>query len=178
MKRFFFLIGFLLLSLPLLGEPVNIVKNPSFEEGMPSWWDTEDWNTSRGKPTYVWDDKVAHTDKRSVSIENQPGTSGVWVKYLWKDQGDFKTYFKPDTFYQMSAWVKAGNTADGSGIILDGCEVLGERPMAVTRGTHDWKKLVIKGARLKEGTRYVGIVLVCRGGKIWFDDVEIVEMEE
>ena len=165
----------------------NIVQNASFEEPdprdqtKPFWWGGTYWGKADvPRPVFLWDDKVAHSGKRSVFVEVKPGGSaGVWIHYLWKDKEPrFQPYFKPDTFYQMSAWVKAENTAAGSGIILDGCEVLGERPLAAIGGTHDWKKLVIKGARLKEGANVVYPALVCRGGKVWFDDVEIIEETE
>ena len=164
-------------------SPKNIVQNPSFEDANPNdqsepfWWGSSVWYTKAGQPTFVWDDKVAHSGKKSVSIECKPGSSGVWIHHFHKSKG-LENFFQADKFYQMSTWVKAENLAGGSGIILDGCEVMGERPWVRTSGTHDWKKLVIKGARLKQDSGTVSATLVCRGGKVWFDDVELVEMEE
>jgi len=178
MKRLSFLVGFLLLlSLPLLSQSINIAVNPGFEEAdsgnpsMPAWWTTDLWNTSGGVPIYAWDDKVAHAGKRSILITCPTGSIGAVVKYGVPS-------LNPDKFYQMSAWVKTENAGGNSGIILDGCEVMGERPWASIDGTHDWKKLTIKGAMLKAGVTSVDICLVCRGGKLWFDDVEVVAMDE
>ena len=161
------------------GGTGNLAKNPGFEEAdpkdasMPKVWSPEDWGTSGGKSTFVWDKKVVHSGDRSVFIQTPPGSVGVWVEW---DKSPAQ--FKSGKSYQMTAWMKAERAGNGSGIIFDGFEVSGKRPIANGAGTHDWKKLSINGARLKDGAKNIGISFVCRGGKAWFDDVEIVEETE
>ena len=157
----------------------NLAENPGFEEAdpkdasLPNVWSPEDWSTSGGKSTFIWDEKVVHSGKRSVFIETPPGSVGVWVE--WSKS---PAHFKPGKSYQMTAWMKAEDAGNGSGIIFDGFDVSGKRPVANGAGTHDWKKLTISGARLNKSKKHIGISFVCRGGKAWFDDVEIVEVIE
>jgi len=169
------------LGVTMAGEAegrVNLAKNPGFEEAdpkdaaLPSVWSPEDWGTGC-KSTFIWDKKVVHSGDRSVFIQTPPGCVGVWVEW---DKSP--SQFKSGKSYQMTAWMKAEGAGNGSGIIFDGFEVSGKRPVASTSGTFNWKKLTISGAKLDKKKKHVGISFVCRGGKVWFDDVEIVEVKE
>ena len=165
---------------PATGEGrVNLAENPGFEEAdpknpsLPLVWSPENWNTSGGKSTFIWDDKVVHSGTRPVFIQTLPGSVGSWVEWYQSP-----AHFKPGKFYRMTAWMKAEDSTPNSGIALCGFEVSGRKAIAYTSGSYDRKKLTISGARIKVEDKHVGICFICRGGKAWFDDVEIVEEME
>ena len=107
------------------GTRVNLAENPGFEEAdaknptMPAVWSPENWGTSGGKSTFIWDDKVVHSGKKSISIQAPPGSSGVWVEWYQSP-----AHFKAGKSYQMTAWMKSENASSGSGIIFDACIIM------------------------------------------------------
>ncbi|MBM4086434.1 MAG: hypothetical protein FJ272_16740, partial [Planctomycetes bacterium] len=170
--RYFPLAMFVLLLAMPVGAAENLLRNGGFEEAgaRPPHWGTEDWGKRGAKNVYGVDAKVFHQGGRAACIEVvEPGAVGTWHQWFREPvehQG-----------YMLRAWVKCENAAAGSGIICDGGTAFGERPWARTDGTHDWKLLEVHNIRVKPGNPWLLVSLVCRGGKMWFDDVELVAEE-
>ena len=148
----------------------NLLKNPSFEadadgDGLPDHWIIEEWHKKRITRLYHVDREITYSGKSCVAVETFAGHPATWTQWYQKAA--------PSKTYTAHVWAKSERAAPGSGLICDDGEIDGKRPWAMTKGTHDWKLLTITGIRPK-GRRLI-FTLVCRGGKMWFDEALLVE---
>ena len=81
----------------------NFAPNPSFENGTAS---PDGWHPALGGADYGWDDGVAHTGMRSISISNVKEHRSV----EW-ETADLIA-INPDLAYEASVWVKGTSSLD------------------------------------------------------------------
>jgi putative membrane-bound dehydrogenase-like protein len=144
---------------------VNLMPNPSFEEGSgnaPRAWQPRNY---AGQSTATWVEG-GRTGSKALKLESQAGSDTSWYTDVT---------VQPQTDYRLSAWVKTRNVRGAMGALLNvhGTEY---RTTAVN-GTSDWRKVELT---FNTGTATrVSINCLFGGwgrstGAAWYDDVELV----
>ena len=146
----------------------NAVPNPSFESG-DIWPDA--WSQQRreggDRAQFNWDDRIAHSGRRSVAVYSQPIHETCWGAWLCQVpvRGGIKWYF--------SGWMKSEGMTYGGlvGWLWDGgTPIRGD--FAAASGTHDWRQgeWIVD---VPEARTYLTAGLEFRraNGKAWADDL-------
>jgi len=167
----------LLLCLSLGGHPVgyatgnsqvNLLQNPSFEEGTEGW---SPWPPHAPGVTYGWEDRMAHGGSRSVYVESTGAGFGMWQQVVPVQGG---------TVYVLAGYVgfegidPPGHCnlqlvfRDGSGRLIEMIDFpshFGTRELA-----YDFPREL--KVRAPAGAALAEINLFLQGpGKAWFDDI-------
>jgi len=183
---------------PVVAAETVPVLNAGFEqadpgrEGMPLGWGTYPGSPEGERMAFIWDDQVAHSGARSVSmVVSERGTS--WLPssisdYATSLDGEDLKGLRPSAVvgrrYTLSAWVKGeGSGATGAVLVLrwtneDGWVPTYTREYFQLEGD-EWQRLSIS-AVAPEGTKNICPILQVSGspktGRIWFDDVTITDV--
>ena len=150
---------------------LNVVPNPSFESG-DTWPDA--WFRERReggeRAQFAWDDRVAHSGRRSVMVYSRPLEATCWGAWVCRVpvRGGIPWYF--------SGWTKAEGVAQGA---LIGWLWDGGTPMwgsfAGASGTCDWRQgeWIVD---IPEGRSELTVGLEFRraNGRAWADDLVAV----
>ncbi len=154
---------------PAAPKPVNIIRNPGFENetaGKPLDWTPR---TYRGKGEHSLSD-LAHTGTRSLRIDSTEGADTSWFT---------KVKLEPNTTYRLSVWIKTENLKGARGAQLNLHEaqgIDGSKTPAIT-GTKDWTRVetIFHSAGVTDLTincLFGGWGLAT--GTAWFDDIELI----
>lgn len=156
-------------------EEAGLLKNASFESGreVPAHW-VQGQRLDGVK--YIWDDTVAHTGRRSLSISKSVERYfpiAEWdqtVPYDGKSQAiEFSGWLKAKEMYKTVLDVQfltEQGIATHQWVTFVGAKKLGDPPESF-----DWKRLGGQ-ARIPAGTKEIIVALQCYGpGQIWLDDV-------
>lgn len=135
--------------------------------------------------SFEWDDKVAHSGNRSVSIAIDPSHPDDMIHYNWtKPVPACRVGGK----YELSGWIKTKNLSDTAVIMLQfwNKEQDALAGHATTQfdykvtGTSGWTKVgVVFTVPEETGSVRIRAGITApsnRGGKAWFDDLRIVEI--
>lgn len=148
----------------------NLVGNPSFETGgdVPDGWGS--WFQNGATCEFNWEDSVAHTGSRSVSISNfQGGTGdGIWGTSQ-------SPAIVPGKAHVLSAWVKAENLTSGQVLIFcwDGARGKAYSSTSIKESTNGWKQLfmiVQMGTNTGDISFELRVNAINPEAKIYFDD--------
>ena len=169
---------------PEVTRQANFAENPSFEEdrnrdGLPDGWQPAAYESPA---RLAWDEKTAHSGKRSLSISGskRPGATD------WKQNtGRWVTARKrvvPGEEYTLEAWIKT-DKVDGRATARiawwSGGRWLAETSTPAASGTHDWQKVTLTAkAPPAADSASVYLGLSDSGGTAWFDDVVISGLAE
>ena len=165
----------------------NLVENGDFEQASPGMNGPEGWYATvlpetEQHVTFEWDDAVAHSGERCVSVAISDLHPEERVDYNWTQPVGG---CRPGETYELRAWVKPENLRSSAFIVVQ-CwnvtlsEMLGyastHQEMPVL-GTTDWTP-VRATFTVPEDTHEVRIRAgiscpMSKGGKAWFDDVKI-----
>jgi Gpi18-like mannosyltransferase len=158
----------------------NLIVNPSFElieDGMPVGWILDVWNqdpaATKAHAVTLREDLMAnvYSGDASVVIENTLPNDAKWVQ---------KVVVKPKTTYRLAAWVKvadASKTTKGANVsTLNVIETSKDWTDTVGR----WQMVELYGKTgSKQDELHVMVRLGGYGslntGKVWIDDVSLVE---
>ncbi|MBU1735083.1 MAG: hypothetical protein KJ692_07595, partial [Verrucomicrobia bacterium] len=171
-------------------EQKNLAPNPSFENGTPpkvSDWSFWLWAPKDLKPSSacVWDDKVAHSGRRSLKIRGtEPRQVGVWDN----DHGGGLIPVVAGKSYCVSVWVRTQMLPQEGLVDRISVGFLDQpgshlKEGAVTHnprltGENDWTRITFT-ARAPEKAQFARMDLLFSGiGSAWFDDVAFVEIEQ
>jgi putative heme-binding domain-containing protein len=147
-------------------QAVNLIPNPSFEEGQgqkPLAWSVRGYS---GPATHEWIEG-GRTGSRSLRIRSERGADSSWFT-------DVRV--EPDTDYRLSAWVKTEGVSGAMGALLNvhGTEF---RTNAITGTSADWRRVEVT---FNSGSRNVVSINCLFGGwgssrgTAWYDDLELV----
>jgi putative heme-binding domain-containing protein len=147
-------------------QAVNVIPNPSFEEGQgqrPLAWAVR---TNAGRATHDWVEG-GRTGAKCLRIASQQGADSSWFT-------DVRV--EPDTDYRLSAWIKTEGVTGAMGALLNvhGTEY---RTGAVTGTSADWRRVEIT---FNSGSLSVVSINCLFGGwgrargTAWYDDLELV----
>ena len=168
------------LAVPVRFQPsestAGLVKDASFENGsgnLPVAWIS---GQRLDGVHYVWDDTVAHTGSRSISIQKQTQRYfpiAEWTQTLLYDGKspaiDFKGWVKADHMYKAVLDVQFATSegiATHQWVAFVGAKKFGDPPE-----TFDWKQMGGQ-AKIPAGTKQIILSFQCYGpGKVWLDDV-------
>ncbi len=151
----------------------NLLPNASFEEvdgDAPKEWKRRRYG---GQAEETVDKGVARTGKHSVKITSAGGADSSWFT-------DIKV--KPNTEYQLTAWVKTDKVGGGGyGALLNAHE-LQNNPRVVTNAlkkTNDWTKVEVTFN--SQSRNILGINCLFGGwgqakGTAWWDDLSLNEI--
>lgn len=153
----------------------NLLKNPSFDQGMPKDWQTYQTGTAH---KYTYPD----TGKVNVGISTEYETREIGKKAAWVQNVDLSRKYK------LSGWVKTENIVSdnvdgGTNIVIDwknasgivvGTSKVGVNPI---KGTNAWA-LIETEVTANPGATQATILLLLNdcSGKVWFDDVTFTEI--
>jgi putative membrane-bound dehydrogenase-like protein len=146
-------------------QVVNLLPNPSFEEGegsSPRGWRPRNYG---GTSTATWVEG-GRTGQRALKLESQAGSDTSWYADVT---------LEPHTDYRLSAWVKTENVRGAMGALLN---VHGtEYRTNPVRGTSDWRKVEVT-FNTGTATRF-SINCLFGGwgrstGAAWYDDIELI----
>ena len=167
---------------------LNLVPNPSFEEGKvfnsglyekgksplgkPTGWTTHNQllNDSTG-----WSATEAHTGKRSLEIKNIGGTNSYW-------KGEPIIFKKPVTIFEASIWTKTKNIDHKTvkGKLQLGLDVYLKSGVQkkitvnIAKSDHDWEQTSKKVFLANNILKVVPSLSFSKGiGDVWFDDLFI-----
>ena len=146
----------------------NVVPNPSFESG-DSW--PEGWSRKRReggeRAQFRWDDRVAHSGRRSVMVYSQPMDETCWGAWLCNVpvRGGITWYF--------SSWMRSDGVTHGAliGWLWNGGIPL-RGSFGAASGTHDWRKGEwIVDVPAGRDSLPMGLEFRRANGKAWADDL-------
>lgn len=153
----------------------NLLSNGGFEQmsgALPAGWIKGMWVTSAGA-TYIESSADAHTGERSALVENVQANDARLEQNV---------KVKPQTYYRLSAWVKAEECGEGrKGANVSFADVYGTSP-DVHDTDGEWVLLELY-ARTGKGQKEVTVMARVGGygsentGRAWFDDVSLVEVD-
>lgn len=154
-------------------QPVNLILNPSFEnasDGQPVGWAVRNYS---GQATHKWV-KGGRSGDHAMYISSEGGSDTSWFTTV---------KVKPDTQYELSAWIKTKNvnTRGGAhGAMLNVHEIQAEGKTNQLKATND--KWTFVKVRFNSGRRnQLTINLLFGGwgpatGEAWYDDVSLTEV--
>lgn len=163
-------------SSPVFAESENLVKNPGFEEGNDEsvyFWQTHCWEKAEGVTEFFIDESVYHSGGKSACIVNHSENDSRYMQPI---------KVKGDTYYRLSCWVKTenvGTKTKGANISIEGSL---DTSRDIRETSDNWEYLELYGKTSpNQETFTLTIGLGGYGntntGKIWIDDVEVVELE-
>ena len=135
---------------------------------------------------FEWDDQVAYSGERSLSIAIDPAHPDDPVHYNWTAA---VPACRAGGAYELSGWIKTENLAATAVIMVqfwneEKSAMLGfattQMDYPIT-GTSDWTQVGIVFT-VAEGTAEVRVRAVVaapdnNGGKAWFDDLRVIEIQ-
>ena len=168
--------------------PVNIggfETKPVNSSNQHAWSHTDNPKT-RDFVQFEWDEEIFHNDEHSVSIAINADHPDDAAFYNWSR---ILSKFELAQTYELTGWIRTENLK-GPAMLLAHCldsetqeilnfsSTLKQFPMT---GTMDWTE-VGTVFTVPEGTDMVRIRAgmmnpQCRGGQVWFDDVEVRKSE-
>jgi len=166
----------LIFTSSVFAQGENLVKNPGFEEGDQEslyFWQTDCWEKAQGVTEFLVDENVYHSGSRSACIVNNSANDSRYKQPI---------KVKGDTYYRISCWVKTENVGDetkGANISVEG-GLETSRDIRQTSG--DWEYIEVYG-KTSPNQETVNLTIGLGGygnintGKIWIDDVEVVELD-
>ena len=157
-------------------EKDNLVKNPGFEEGEPSqphFWYSDSWDSKPGVTEFILDEDHFYSGSRSALIINNSKNDSRYKQVIKA---------KKDTYYRLSCWVKTegvGNDFKGANISAEG---LTKTSRDICGTSTDWEYLELYGRTIPSQESFsLTIGLGGHGntniGKVWIDNVEVVEFD-
>ena len=169
-------------------EPADVVRNGDFESSAESKDEPAVWRATRvphtiEQVTFGWDDQVFHSGSRSASISIDEAHPDDQIHYNW-NQHVFG--FNPGASYQVTAWIKTRNLTKSAFVVVQ-CwnqaitEVIGSttnQNVDEVHGTSDWVRIQTT-LEVPEATKRMVVLAGIavpqnRGGKAWFDDIQII----
>lgn len=160
------------ISASVLANEMNLVQDPGFEEAAESPWSFSDLNP--GKSIIAQDESQFHSGKKSICfISNLP--NGIRCTQIVK--------VKEYTNYKVSCWIKTENVGiDNCGAFLS-VAGFNKRSEEVKGTTEGWKYLELKEFTTKKINEIcvileLGDIGSLNTGKVWFDDVSVVECKD
>ena len=166
--------GFLIIGLSLMGSILtvgatrNLVRNPSAEEGKDTPADWIFWTRTNGKG--VWDDKVAHSGRRSLRIDGSNSNDN------WSQRN---IPVQPGYLYRFRVWIRQERCYPwGPDVVITAQNAQGQALQSWQfrgrRGTRDWYPLegyfVLPSNAVK---LQIELRLLLLPGRVWFDDVSL-----
>jgi len=165
----------------------NLIGNGGFEQGgataeEPSTWRRTRAGIAQRHVTFSWDDEVAHSGERSVSIAIDDAHPNVEVNHNWNQH---VTGFEPGARYLVSAWVKGENLKETAFFVVQCWNYQMSEVLRVASnqqgdeviGTTDWIRIETTLEVPQKTGRMVVLAGLAspenRGGRVWFDDVAI-----
>lgn len=147
------------------GRP-NLLKNPSFEEGL-SGWKHKAFNSNGSVKT---DSEEKRTGAQAIYLENTSPDDN----FLTQD-----IPVKPKTRYRLTGYIKTRDvTGQGGGATL--ALAGGFEKSEVIEGTKSWTKVTLEFESGPHEQITLGARLGHHGrlskGKAWFDDITLVEL--
>jgi len=134
---------------------------------------------------FEWDDRIAHTGERSVSIAIDVSHPDNMIAYNWTK---VVPACKVGKAYELSGWVKTENLGEPIWLLAQCWNEARDNMLGFAttqkdypiKGTSDWTR-VGTVFTVPEGTAEVRVragvaTRENRGGKGWFDDIQIVEV--
>jgi hypothetical protein len=166
----------------------NLVENGGFEEASwevttPKGWYATVLRETEQHVVFEWDDVVAHSGEKSVSVAIGDSHPDRRVDYNWTRPVDG---CRRGELYELRGWVKTENLQSSAFIVVQ-CldetrtQMLGYASTHVVTpvlGNTDWTP-VRAGFQVPPNAHEVRIRAgigspMHRGGKAWFDDIEVV----
>jgi len=163
------------------------VLEAGFEEQAPGAQDPPGWDATRLPRTadhvvFAWDDTVAHSGSRSISIWVKPSHPNEQIAYNWTRTLD---RVAPGKEYEVTGWVKTEDLT-GPAFIMVQCWDAARTQMLGTAtteqayplsGTNPWTR-VKTSFTVPKDTAEVRIRAGISspqplGGKVWFDDLRV-----
>jgi hypothetical protein len=136
----------------------------NFENGMEPWL-VQTW---KGNGSREIDSTIAHNGKASLRMSNS-GSNDVIVC-----TGGNKLQLKAGKSYRFSGWLKTENVSMGVKLRISGKST---RESPGVAGTTDWKQLSCEYTpTMNETPKYLAVWLQ-GAGKVWVDDLSIVEFD-
>jgi len=165
----------------------NLIGNGGFEPGgataeEPSTWRRTRAGIAQRHVTFSWDDEVAHSGERSVSIAIDDTHPNVEVNHNWNQH---VTGFEPGARYLVSAWVKGENLKETAFFVVQCWNYQMSEVLRVASnqqgdeviGTTDWIRIETTLEVPQKTGRMVVLAGLAspenRDGRVWFDDVAI-----
>lgn len=172
------------------GKEENLLIAGDFEQVSELQKSPEGWFATVVPPlkefvAFEWDDQVAHSGKRSVSLAIDASHPDDQVHYNWTAP---VPACRPGGRYELSGWIKTENLTAPAFIMFqfwgeDKSSMVGfastQGDYNVT-GTSDWQQVGVVftvpddtgDVRIRAGIAAPDN----RGGKVWFDDLRIIEI--
>ena len=156
------------------GKPKqNLLRNGDFkpkaiENRIPAAWKTSTWG---GDPIFGIDRKESRKGV-AVKISSTTGANASWSQTV---------KVKPNSVYELSAWVKTENVDKGSGVgvVVNMHELQYDGRTEGLDGTNDWQKIKIQANSGKHNSLLINLTFGGWGdatGTAWFDDVRFAEI--
>jgi mono/diheme cytochrome c family protein len=150
-------------------EGANVLANSGFENlagGLPAGWKEENYGTAPGNPGNTWQETgdFKHGGERSLHLEGKDGfTEKAMVT---------KADLKPNTYYRLTAWIRTEGL-HGRAFIVDRAHGAANAPLS---GTADWREVTLLFNSGDIPRADLHLVYAAEKGKVWFDDVRLIEM--
>jgi hypothetical protein len=169
-------------------EDASILGNGGFESPAPGKDGPAGWSATRVPHTkdmvvLGWDDRVARSGSRSVSIAIAEAHPDQRIDYSWNRP---VTGFEPGTTYRVTGWVRAEGLKSTAFIVVQCWDRAFKKMLgfATTQGrqevvgTTDWTRLACT-VDVPPGTGRIMLLAGIgapdnRGGRVWFDDLAMV----
>jgi hypothetical protein len=179
------------LEFPRSGNPtmLNLVDNPSFEKddasGHPDGWFVNWKNLDDKFGRAEWDNSSMHSvfsknvrsGERSIKLMWTPQEG---IEWLQRQPSAIKTI--PGEKYNFSGWIKTVDATGKSCFIIysyDGMTLKEEKKSGIFDGTNDWTRVSFDFTIPENADRIrVGCSSRANEGAAWFDDVEIIRLEQ
>ena len=174
-RLFLAVLTLLLFSASGIFAAVNLVKNPSFEDGtgaMPTEWQSGAYIEKPGVTDFKWESNNAHSGKKYVTITNNSENDARFKQDV---------PVKENAFYKLSCWTKTKNVGaqnKGANISIEG-KLETSPDIKGTNGKWESTELYAKtgqGVTLIRVMVGIGSYGSMNTGKASFDDVAVEEV--
>ena len=171
----FFVFSTLGLDRPLHAQDKkqNLILNSDFrpksiEDGIPAAWKTSTWG---GDPIFRVDRKESRKGV-AVKISSSYGANASWSQ---------KVAVKPNSIYELSAWVKTESVDKGGGlgVLVNLHELQADGRTRGLDGSNEWTQLKVRANSGNHTSLLINLTFGGWGnatGSAWFDDVRFVEI--
>ncbi len=158
----------------------NVAPNPSFEQDRNRDEQPDGWRpfAFESPAKLAWDDRVAHTGRRSLRISDsyRPEQTNDWKRRTGR-WVSIQRPVEPGSSYRLEVWVKTeGVTGQAYAHLAWQRQGHWLSEVATQRlsGTHDWTKLSVTAvAPANADTLLISLNLSNSKGTAWFDDVKV-----
>jgi hypothetical protein len=173
------------------GAKRSLLANGGFERQGSQTMTPADWTPTVVPKTkefvrFEWDDAVAHSGDRSVSIAISPDHPDDVIHYNWVRS---IPGCEAGMSYELTGWIKTENMTGSAWIVVQCWNDARDKMLVISntakdhpvKGTSDWTRVKL-AFTVPEGT---GEVLVRAGvaapenrsGRAWFDDLRVREID-